>query len=79
LQLLLNDLLQSAWLGHAQQAASYQPHRHIAADLSSCLPDYTAEEVGGSVDLFLLAQAAGVSSAIWLIGRSASPGRIEPR
>jgi len=51
----------------------------MAADLSSCLGDFTADEVGGGVDLFWLAQAAGVGFAIWLIARSPSPGRIEAR
>jgi hypothetical protein len=38
-----------------------------------------ADEVGGVADIFPLAQAAGVSSASWLTGRLASPGRTEPR
>ena len=43
------------------------------------LTNYTADDVGIVVDVFRLAQAAGVSSAVWLIGRSANPGRIEVR
>ena len=30
-------------------------------------------------DAFRLAQAAGVSSAVWLFGRSAKPDRAKPR
>lgn len=41
--------------------------------------DYAADDVGIVADMFRLAQAAGVSSAVWLIGRSANPGRIEIR
>jgi hypothetical protein len=51
----------------------------MAVDLSSCRGDYTADEAGGGVDLFSLAQAARVGFAIWLIAQSASPGRIEAR
>jgi hypothetical protein len=43
------------------------------------LTNYTADDVGGVADAFRLAQAAGVSSAVWLIRRSAKPGRTEPR
>ena len=46
---------------------------------SKRLTNYTADDVGIVVDVFRLAQAAGVSSAVWLIGRSANPGRIEVR
>jgi len=41
------------------------------------LTNYTADDVG--IVVFRLAQAAGVSSAVWLIGRSANPDRIEIR
>jgi hypothetical protein len=47
--------------------------------LGKRLTNYTADDVGGVADPFRLAQAAGVSSAVWLIGRSASPGRTERR
>jgi hypothetical protein len=43
------------------------------------LTNYTADDIAGTADSFRSAQAAGVSSAVWLIGRSASPGRIERR
>jgi hypothetical protein len=42
------------------------------------LTNYTAAD-GGVADAVRLAQAAGVSSTTWLIGRLASPGRTEPR
>jgi hypothetical protein len=38
------------------------------------LNNYTANDVGGVADAVRLTQAAGVSSAVWLIGRSARPG-----
>jgi len=40
------------------------------------LTNYTAAD-GVVADAVRLAQAAGVSSTIWLIGRLASPGRTE--
>jgi hypothetical protein len=35
-------------------------------------PNYTADDVGGVADAFWLAEAAGVSCAVWVIGRSPS-------
>jgi hypothetical protein len=55
------------------------PTHPVAAELSGGLTDYTTDEAGGVAEVFRLAQAAGVSSAVWLIGRLASPGRTEPR
>jgi hypothetical protein len=45
---------------------------------SERLTNYTTDGVGVT-DAFRLVQAVGVSSPVWLIGRSASPGRTEPR
>jgi hypothetical protein len=46
---------------------------------SKRLTNYTADGAGagGVGDVFRLARAEGVSSAVWLIGRLASPGRTE--
>ena len=41
------------------------------------LTNYISNDVGIVASVFRLAQAAGVSSAVWLVGRSANPGRIE--
>ena len=50
------------------------------ADFSSVsVTNYAGDDVGSITDAFRLAQVVGVSSAVGLIGRSASPGRIEPR
>jgi hypothetical protein len=42
---------------------------------SKRLANYTTDSVGVT-DAFRLAQAAGVSSVVWLIGRPAIPGRV---
>ena len=55
------------------------PERAVQRFERKRLTNYTAADVGGIADAFRLAQAAGVSSAVWLIGRSAIPGRTEPR
>jgi len=47
--------------------------------LSSRLANYTVGGIVGFVGQFPVAQAAGVSSAIRLIGKSPNPGRTEPR
>ena len=44
-----------------------------------CLTNYTEDDGIGVANGFRTAQAAGVSSAVWLTGRSASPGRTEPQ
>lgn len=42
------------------------PTYHVAAELSESPTDYTADEASGVAHLFRLAQAAGVSCAVWL-------------
>ena len=41
------------------------------------LTNYAVDDVGIGDGVFRLAQAAGVSSAVWLIVRSANPDKIE--
>ncbi len=63
----------------AQNKAYLDRHPDQLLRSSSCTTVDFVACVSAGDDVFRLVQATGVSSAVWLIGRLASPGRTEHR
>jgi hypothetical protein len=77
IKVVLRRVKRRTWVGRIN-AGGIQATRRLRP-CGKRLTNYTPDDVRGVVNPVCLAQAAGVSSAVWLIGRSASPIRARNR